>query len=127
MSKSTKSLELQKREKQMDRAEFRRVRKEILKKDKIFTVTQAQIDMMKQEAYDQAIKEVSEKAFILMLALPLEVLITEEYWMKSAKKRMPKFIDDILKLYKAYEEGSISMEEMEEDLWTFGGIRCRSQ
>lgn len=92
-------------------------------KQKTFLLTQDSIDKIKETAA----KEAAAKAFILMLALPLEVLITEEYWMKSAKKRIPKFIDDILNLYKAYEEGSISLEEMKEDLWTFGHIRLESQ
>ena len=106
----------------MGRAELRRSQKDQVKKMKTFTLTQDQINVIKEAA----VKDAVEKSFILMLALPLEVLITEDYWMKSAKTRIPKFIDDILNLYNAYEEGSISIEEMEKDLWDFAGVRCRS-
>lgn len=104
----------------MNRAELRRAQNEQKKKTKTFVLTQEQIDQMKEET----INEAAAKAFFFMLAIPLEVLITEEYWKKSAKKKIPKFINDMIQLYKAYEEGSISMEEMESDLWEFAGIRC---
>jgi hypothetical protein len=103
----------------MSRADLRRSQKQEQKKTKVFTLTQAQIDQIKEQAMNDAV----DKVFILMLALPLEVLITEDYWMKSAKRRLPKFIDEVLSLYKAYEAGSISIEEMEEDLWEFAGVK----
>lgn len=103
----------------MTRSEFRRAQKQESKKTKTFTLTQQQIDIMKDEAVTEAIKT----SFILMLALPLEVLITEDYWKKSAKKKLPKFMDEVLRLYKGYESGMITLEEMEADLWEFAGIR----
>ena len=103
----------------MNRAELRRTEKEQHKKTKTYTLTQEQITDLKETA----VKEAVEKAFTLMLALPLEVLITEEYWMKSAKKRMPKFIEDVLRVYRGYQNGAISIEEMEKDLWDFAGIK----
>lgn len=103
----------------MNRAELRRVQRDESKKAKTFVLTQEQIDSLKKEAINEAV----DKAFILMLALPLEVLLSEEYWMKSAKKRLPKFMDEILKLYKAYESGNIDLKDMEDDLWEYGGIR----
>lgn len=102
----------------MGRAELRRAQKEQAKKQKVYTLTQAQIDKIKEDVYNEA----ATTAFLLMLAIPLEVLITEEYWMKSAKKRIPKFINDMLYLYKAYELGDLSLEEMQEDLKEFAGI-----
>jgi hypothetical protein len=103
----------------MTRAEIRRMDKEFNKKTKVFTLTQEQIDVMKEEAVDDA----TRKAFILMMALPLEVLISEEYWSKSAKKRLPKFMDSLLSLYQAYEGGNITMVDLQNDLWEYGGIR----
>lgn len=104
----------------MGRAELRRIQKENEKQTKTYTLTQEQMD----ELYNKALKEAVKKAFFLMLAIPLEILITEEYWMQSAKEKMPKFMDEVLYLYNAYEEGSISIEEMEMDLWDFAGIKC---
>ena len=42
-------------------------------------------------------KEATEKAFLYMLAIPLNVLFND-YWKKSAKKRAPKFIEDVMSL-----------------------------
>lgn len=107
----------------MSRSELRREQRDQQKKTKTFTLTQIQIDELKKKAVEEA----TDKAFMLMLVLPLEVLISEGYWLKSAKKRMPKFMDDILSLYDSYESGHLSMEEMEKDLWTYGGIKCSTK
>lgn len=111
----------------MNRAELRRAGKEQQKHNKTFVLTQDQINEIKKQAADDAIGLMAEKAFVLMLGLPLEILITEEYWQKSAKKRLPKFMDDVLTLYKAYQNGLISFEEIEADLWEFAGIRCENK
>lgn len=103
----------------MIRAEIRRNQKEQSKPAKVYTLTQAQIDQIKQ----QAVKEAVDKAFFLMLALPCEVLANDGYWEKSAKRKMPKFIDDILSLYAAYEQGVVTMEQMEKDLWDIAGVK----
>ena len=47
---------------------------------------------------EEAEKIAMEKAFILMLGIPLNILF-HEHWKKSAKKRMPQFIRDCLSLY----------------------------
>lgn len=103
----------------MNRAEIRRNQREQSKASKVYTLTQAQIDQIKKQAVEKA----TNKAFFLMLALPCEVLANEGYWEKSAKKRMPKFIDDILALFSAFEQGVVTMEQMQKDLWEIGGIR----
>lgn len=103
----------------MNRAEIRRNQREQSKASKVYTLTQTQIDQIKK----QAVEEATNKAFFLMLALPCEVLANEGYWEKSAKKRMPKFIDDILVLFSAFEQGVVTMEQMQKDLWEIGGIR----
>ena len=70
----------------MNRAELRRTEKEQKKLTKTFVLTQEQINEIKKQAADDAIELMAEKTFVLMLGLPLEILITEEYWKKSAKK-----------------------------------------
>lgn len=103
----------------MGRAEKRRAMKEESKKSNVYTLTQAQIDQIKKQAIDEAV----DKAFIMMLAIPCEVLANEGYWEKTAKKRLPKFIDEVLSLYDAYASGVVDMEEMEKDLWELVGIK----
>jgi hypothetical protein len=107
----------------MNRSEMRRSHNAQQKKNKVFTLTQGQIDDIRKEA----VKKATEKAFVLMLALPLEVLRSEEYWIKSAKKKLPKFMADVLMMYHAFEEGVITMEELEADLFEYGEIQCVSR
>lgn len=78
----------------MGRAERRRLEREKGKAQKTYTLTQAQIDAMKKAAVDKAV----DTGFILMLAIPVMVL-HDKYWAKTAKKRMPEFIDRCLDLY----------------------------
>lgn len=103
----------------MNRAERRRAGK----KDKVatYTLTQDQIDQLKQEARDEAV----EIAVTLMLALPLEVL-KDNYWVKSAKRRLPKFLDKVLSLYDSWNKGTLTLEELREDLWNYGGIKLQA-
>jgi uncharacterized protein YdiU (UPF0061 family) len=108
----------------MSRADLHRVQKEEKKQKKTFTLTKEQLNEVKRQAADDAIEVMAERAFILMLALPLEVLITENYWKKSAKKKLPKFMDEVLRLYTGYQNGQITLKEMEDDLWEFGGLKC---
>lgn len=107
----------------MNRAEIRRNQREQSKPAKVYTLTQAQIDQIKQQAVEEAV----DKAFFLMLALPCEVLANENYWEKLAKRKMPKFIDDILSLYAAYEQGVVTMEQMEKDLWNIAGVKLEAK
>lgn len=103
----------------MNRSERRRAGK----KDKVatYTLTQEQINRIKQEASKEAI----DTAFTLMLALPLEVL-KDKYWVKSAKRRLPKFLDNVLSLYDSWNKGELTIEELREDLWEYGGIKLEA-
>lgn len=55
--------------------------------------------------------EIFEKSFLYMLAIPLNVLVND-YWSKSAKRRAPKFIDDVLSLYESVRDGYVTEEEL---------------
>lgn len=106
----------------MNRAELRRAEEEKKKQTKVYTLTQGQINDMKRDIINEAQRRAVDQAFIIMLAIPLEVLITEEYWKKSAKKKIPKFIEDVLHIYKAYSVGDLTIEELADDLKEFGGV-----
>ena len=103
----------------MNRAERRKAGK----KDKVATynLTQEQINQIKQEARDEAV----EVAVTLMLALPLEVL-KDKYWVKTAKRRLPKFLDNVLSLYDSWNKGLLTIEELRGDLWNYGGIKLEA-
>lgn len=102
----------------MGRAEMRRQQKAAGKKQKVYTLTQAQIDKIKADAIEEAVNQ----AMVLLLTLPLEILITD-YWPKTAHKRGQEFTEKVLDLYHRWENGEVSMEALREDLWEYGGIR----
>ena len=91
----------------MNRAERRRQQKAEAKKQKTFTLTQAEIDKIKKEAVEEA----TGNAMALMLVILLEVLIMD-YWPKTAYKRLPRFVDRCLEVYRNWEDGVITMEEL---------------
>ena len=81
----------------MGRAEQRRAEREAQKGKKTYTLTQEQIDKIK----DDAVKEASDVAFLLMLAIPVMVL-HDKWWEKTAKKRCPVFVDQCLDLFDSF-------------------------
>lgn len=103
----------------MNRAEQRRIKKDQDKKSKTYTLTTEQIEKIKADATKLA----TEEAFFLMLAIPCEVLISEGYWEKTAKKRMPKFADDVCSLYNAFEGGVVDYKQLEDHLWEYAGYK----
>lgn len=107
----------------MNRAERRKAQKQgkSAYKPKVYNLTEEQINQIKQEASKEAI----DTAFTLMLAIPLEVLIGDGYWAKSAKRRLPKFLDDVLSLYDSWNKGVLTIEELRDDLWNIGGIKLQ--
>lgn len=102
----------------MGRAEMRRQQKAAQKKQKVYTLTQAQIDNIKADAIEEAVNQ----AMVLLLTIPLEVLITD-YWPKTAYKRGQEFTSKVLDLYHRWENGEVDMEELKADLWEYGGVR----
>lgn len=102
----------------MGRAERRRLEREKGKAQKVYTLTQAQIDAMKKAAVDEAVST----GFILMLSIPITVL-HDKYWVKTASKKLPKFVDQCLDLYDSYNKGYVTFEELRETLWEEGGIK----
>lgn len=121
----------------MGQAEYRRRQKAARKKEKIYTLTQAQIDGLKEEAVEEALRQAEKridkakesvteeavgKALALTLVLPLEVLITD-YWPKTAHKRGPEFVAKVLDLYERWENDEVSMNDLLDDLWEYGHVR----
>lgn len=106
----------------MNRAALRRQQREKEKKTSTYTLTMEQIENMKKEVYSKAVREV----FVLMLAIPCDVL-ANDYWNRSAKQRLPKFVEQCLSLYRSYEQGVVSMEQMEQDLLELSGYKIENK
>lgn len=102
----------------MNRAERRRAGKEKQKADKAYSFTLGQIAEIKKQARDDAI----DTAFMLMLAIPLKVL-RDSYWTKTAKKRLPLFVEQCLDLWQKYNSGDFELEDFERFLWEEGGVK----
>jgi hypothetical protein len=113
----------------MSRAEMRRAVKQ-KSKTATYNLTEEQIDILVKEklaAYTKKIKkeaaeEAINTAMILLLTLPLEVLM-DFYWKKSYAKKIPEFTEHVLDYYSRWENGELDMEKLQEDLWTYGGVK----
>ena len=105
-------------ERLMNRAEMRRKEREKQKKKATYVMTEEELEKIRKQEYEKAKKliinksdEMAEEILKLMLVIPTNVLISD-YWKKSAKARIPKFVEDCMSLYDSWTKGAVSMEEM---------------
>ena len=70
--------------------------------------------------------EATEKAFLFMLTIPLNVLFND-YWSKTAKKKAPKFIEDVLSLYDSVQSGAVTQQELNELIWDLAGVKVDAE
>ena len=74
-------------------------------KPKTFVLNENQIKALKNEA----VKEASNKAFILMLGLPLIVLRDS---FGFGRERLSRFMDGLLYQYDSFDSGYVSLEDL---------------
>lgn len=104
------------------------------KKTPTYNFTQEQLDNIIQEKIADEIakakKEAAEyainQAMLLLFVLPMEVLM-DWYWTKSYAKRIPEFTEHLLEYYQMWQRGELDMEKMQEDLWTYAGIKFEEE
>lgn len=105
----------------MTRAELRRQKREEKKEQKTYTFTAKELEDMQKtirdreyarakEILSKQTKNVAGDIFRMMLVVPTNVLVAD-YWEKSAKKRIPKFVNECMKLYNAIMDGTVKMSE----------------
>lgn len=86
--------------------------KEKNRKNRVYTLTQAQIDAMKRDATQKAI----DVSFILMLGLPVMVVHDHmpELWRKEIDGvgREERFADMILDLYDSFQQDYITLDDV---------------
>lgn len=85
--------------------------------EKLYTISESDLNKIK----DETIREATDKAFALMLAIPTMVLHDHE-WHKH-KTDIPEFVDKCLDLYDSYDKGYVSFEDMIKTLEEESGIR----
>lgn len=105
----------------MNRAEFRRQAKQNAKKDRIYNLTQTQLDKIKEDAKKDAMPEAVDVAFGLMLAIPTNVL-ARCYWEKTAAKRIPQFLDECLSVYESISAGVLEIKDLIADVEEVGKL-----
>lgn len=113
----------------MSRAELRRQKRENVKKAKTFIMTAEELEKIRMQEFNRAKKllldkndDLAEQILQMMLVIPTNVLIAD-YWPKSAKQRIPEFVESCMSLYKAWEQGVVTMTEMQELTEEYAGIK----
>lgn len=113
----------------MKRSEMRRLDRESRKNNATFVMTREELEKIRRQEYDRARKTIKEKSdriaediLKMMIVIPTNVLIND-YWEKTAKKRIPKFVEDCMSLYRSWSEGTVSMEEMQHLTEEYAGIK----
>lgn len=102
----------------MARAEMRRQAKKEAKKNKVYTLTQAQIDKMKEDIFQEAV----DTSFGLMLSIPADVL-GRCYWEKTAVKRIPEFLNECISLYDSIGAGTVKVSDIIKDVEEIGKLK----
>lgn len=86
----------------------------------------AQMQAIAKSAAVKMEKEATEKAFVDMLAIPCAVLAFD-FWQKSAKKRMPGFIKEVVSLYESIQVGAVTREELIETFEELSGLKLEAE
>lgn len=113
----------------MSRAELRRQKRENVKKARTFIMTAEELEKIRMQEFNRAKKllldkndDLAEQILQMMLVIPTNVLIAD-YWPKSAKQRIPEFVESCMSLYQAWEQGVVTMTEMQELTEEYAGIK----
>lgn len=108
----------------MNRAERRS--KGITKKEPTYQYTEEQlraiIERENKERIEQIKKQSVSEALVLLFALPLEVLM-DYYWPKTYQRKLPEFTSHLLDYYDDWQNGKLDLNDLQKDLWEFGGVR----
>ena len=84
-----------------------------------YNFTLEQIEAMKRQAVDDAVREVLE----LTLGLPVMVMRDKHNW--GARRRLPKLVADIWNLYESYDQGYITLQDIRDTLREECGFEIR--
>lgn len=70
-------------------------------------------------------EEATEKAFLYMLAIPLNVLV--DMWGDEAKNKAPEFIEEVMSLYESVQEGYVTDAQLAELLYDMAGVEITAE
>lgn len=100
-----------------------------MKKAKKAGMTTMDVLYMREIARKEAQKmeqTATERAFLYMLAIPL-IILFEDYWQKTAKKKAPKFIEDVASLYESVQMGVVSEQQLADSLYELAGVKIEAE
>lgn len=100
-----------------------------MKKAKKAGMSPLDVQYMREIARKEAQKmeqEATERAFLYMLAIPL-IILFEDYWQKTAKKKAPKFIDDVASLYESVQMGVVTEQQLADSLYELAGVKIEAE
>lgn len=102
----------------MNRAERRRLEKQgkTVPKEPVINIKTSDVQQIKMNAVGEA----SDKAFFLMLSIPMMVL--HDKW-GFGQTRGERFLEQVLDLYDSFEKGYVTIEDLQKCLWEEGGIK----
>lgn len=75
-----------------------------------------------EEAYQRGLADGARRSFMLMMAIPVKILM-DNYWRKTYKKRLPRFVDEVLSCFSRWQNEEITTEELKQILWEYGGVK----
>lgn len=86
----------------------------------------AKMQAIAKHAAIERINEAREEAFIDMLMIPCAVLAFD-YWQKTAKRKMPDFVKEVVSLYESIEVGAVSRAEILETFEELSGMKLERE
>lgn len=100
----------------MTRADSRR---ELKKKDPTYNMKQSQIDAIKEQEFKKGV----DAAFVLMLAIPNMVIHDKFGMLMKRDGREQRFVEEVIKLYELYNEGYVTLAELQQCLEEETGVK----
>jgi len=100
---------------ELTREERRRIKRIEGKKEKVYTLTQSQIDNMKKEVSMEATK----RGFLMMMGFPL-LTLRDKFGFGT--QRLNRFMDNMVDLYEAYENDYVNLNDLNDTIMEETGI-----
>lgn len=89
---------------------------------KIREITRKESEKAVSDVVDNSITEAHERAFLYMLAIPLNVFVAM-WGEEEAKKKAPEFVEEVCSLYESVQDGYVTDEQLAEYLEEMAGLK----
>ena len=110
----------------MNRTQMNKARMQKAKRAGVTPLDMARMHEIARKEARKIETEYLEKAFLFMLAIPLNVLVND-YWPKSARQKAPKFIEDVASLFESVQNGTVSEQELADLLNEMAGVNITAE